>query len=211
VTPLTKAAEPADITEESSYIALTASPSRHADTRYLSRFELLLNGLQPLPLSSNLRDDNSVLTVDLTNPDIYFDQHLTLPKDTIHLVRTLFLWRGSAYHRLGIQNHGEAHIKINLSLSFDNDFADLFEVRGLHRNRRGKVETHSSADRAMINTEVSTASNAAARSLSTRRPPICRRTLRPIRLICNLVSVAPSISPSNMRLKRGSRRPFSTA
>jgi len=180
-TPLTKAAEPADITEERSYIALTASPSRprrtlkhgdsfavvdshgdigasrggpdgifHADTRYLSRLELLLNGLQPLPLSSNLRDDNSVLTVDLTNPDIYFDQHLTLPKDTIHLVRTLFLWRGSAYQRLGIRNHGEAHIKINISLTFDNDFADLFEVRGLHRNRRGKVEIHSSADQVLI-------------------------------------------------------------
>ncbi len=117
----------------------------HADTRYLSHFELLLNGMPPLLLGSNLRDDNSVLTVDLTNPDIYFDQNLALPKDTMHIVRTLFLWRGGAYHRLGIQNHGEARIKISLSLAFDSDFADLFEVRGLHRARRGKVETQSAS------------------------------------------------------------------
>ena len=113
----------------------------HADTRYLSRFELLLNGLQPLLLGCNIRDDNSVLTVDLTNPDIYFDGNLVLPKDTIHLVRTLFLWQGCAYHRLDIRNHGEAPTKFSVSLAFDNDFADLFEVRGLHRNRRGKAET----------------------------------------------------------------------
>jgi glycogen debranching enzyme len=111
--------------------------------------------MPPLLLGSNLRDDNSVLTVDLTNPDIYFDQHLALPKDTMHIVRTLFLWRGGAYHRLGIQNHGDARIKISLSLSFDNDFADLFEVRGLHRDRRGKVETQcdSAAGRVVLGYE----------------------------------------------------------
>lgn len=112
----------------------------HADTRYLSRFELLLNGIQPLLLGCNLRDDNSVLTVDLTNPDIYFNGQLALPKDTIHVVRTLFLWRGAAYHRLDIRNHGGVTTKFNISLAFANDFADLFEVRGLHRDRRGKVE-----------------------------------------------------------------------
>ena len=112
----------------------------HADTRYLSRFELLLNGRQPLLLGSNLRDDNSVLTIDLTNPDIYFNGQLALPKDTIHIVRTVFLWRGCAYHRFDLHNHGDARLAFSISLTFDNDFADLFEVRGLHRARRGKSE-----------------------------------------------------------------------
>ena len=40
------------------------------------------------------------LAVDLTNPDIYFDQQLMLPKDVLHVVRTLFLWRGTAYQRI---------------------------------------------------------------------------------------------------------------
>ena len=43
----------------------------NADTRYLARLELVLDEVQPLLLGSNLRDDNSALTVDLTNPDIY--------------------------------------------------------------------------------------------------------------------------------------------
>jgi len=41
------------------------------DTRYLSRLELLINGMQPLVLGSSVRDDNLTLTVDLTNPDVF--------------------------------------------------------------------------------------------------------------------------------------------
>ena len=77
------------------------------DTRYLARLELLLDDLQPLLLGSNLRDDNSVLTVDLTNPDIYRDGRIVLQKDMLHIVRTIFLWRGTAYQRIGLQNHGD--------------------------------------------------------------------------------------------------------
>src|SRR3974390_1430833 len=87
----------------------------HADTRYLSRFELLLNGMPPLLLGSNLRDDNSVLPVDLTNQDIYFDYHLALPKDTMHVVRTLLLWRGGAHHRLRIPTHPQGSTTSSLS------------------------------------------------------------------------------------------------
>ena len=107
------------------------------DTRYLSHLEMLLNGQQPLLLGSNVRDDNSMLTVDLTNPDIYLDQKLVLPKDMLHVVRTLFLWRGAAYQRLRMQNHGDRPFDVRLSLAFASDFADLFEVRGLRRARRG--------------------------------------------------------------------------
>ena len=77
------------------------------DTRYLSHLEMLLNGKQPLLLGSNVRDDNSILTVDLTNADIYLDQKLVQSKDMLHLVRTLFLWRGAAYQRMRMQNHGD--------------------------------------------------------------------------------------------------------
>lgn len=109
----------------------------NTDTRYLARLELVLNDMQPLLLGSNLRNDNSGLTVDLTNPDIYDGDRIVFQKDTIHIVRTIFLWRGSAYQRIGIQNHGDRTARFNLSLLFDNDFADLFEVRGERRVRRG--------------------------------------------------------------------------
>jgi len=109
----------------------------NADTRYLARLEMMLDDVQPLLLGSNLRDDNSALTVDLTNSDVYRGGHLVLRKDTLHIVRTLFLWRGTAYQRIGLQNHGDEPARFDLTLLFDNDFADLFEVRGERRPRRG--------------------------------------------------------------------------
>ena len=109
----------------------------HFDTRYLARLELVLDGLQPLLLGSNLRDDNSSLTVDLTNPDIYRNGRIVLQKDLLHIVRTVFLWRGTAYQRIGLQNHGDRPAAFELTLMFDSDFADLFEVRGEKRPRRG--------------------------------------------------------------------------
>ncbi len=112
-----------------------------ADTRYLSRLELLLDGTQLLLLGSNMRDDNSALSIDLTNPDIYRDNRIVLPKDTLHVVRTMMIWRGSAYQRIGIRNHGNQPVAVRLSLSFANDFADVFEVRGVRRLRRGRSAT----------------------------------------------------------------------
>src|SRR6201994_2996322 len=109
----------------------------NADTRYLARLELVLEEVQPLLLGSNLRDDNSSLTVDLTNPDVYHEGRNVLPKDVLHIVRTIFLWRGAAYQRIGVQNHGEHTASFDLTLLFGNDFADLFEVRGERRQRRG--------------------------------------------------------------------------
>jgi glycogen debranching enzyme len=108
-----------------------------ADTRYLARLELALDEVQPLLLGSSLRDDNSSLTVDLTNPDIYRNGRIVLQKDMLHIVRSIFLWRGTAYQRIGLQNHGEDPASFDLTLLFDNDFADLFEVRGEKRPRRG--------------------------------------------------------------------------
>src|SRR5215204_2896243 len=109
----------------------------HDDTRFLSRFDVLINGMQLLLLGSNLRDDNAVLKVDLTNPDIFVGKRLILEKDTLHIDRTIFLWRDTAFQRLALRNYAAHAVKLVLSLSFDSDFADVFEVRGMRRARRG--------------------------------------------------------------------------
>jgi glycogen debranching enzyme len=111
----------------------------HCDTRFLSHLEFLLNGMQLLQLGSNVRDDNTLLAIDLTNPDIYFESRLVLPKDTLHVVRTVFLLRAAAYQRFAIRNYGEGAVDLRLTMLFDGDFADLFEVRGLKRKRRGSI------------------------------------------------------------------------
>src|SRR5205085_10327485 len=93
----------------------------HADTRFLSCLELRLDGAQPLLLGSNVRDDNTLLAVDLTNPDYYVDGQIALQKDIIHVARTIFLWRGTAYQRIAVRNHGLQTVELELSLHFDND------------------------------------------------------------------------------------------
>jgi glycogen debranching enzyme len=135
-----------------SYADIGASPGGpdgifFRDTRHLSRLEVLLNGKQPLLLGSNVRDDNSILTVDLTNPDIFADRKLVLPKDVLHVVRTVFVWRGTIYQRLRLHNHGERTFPVHLAIQFASDFADLFEVRGLHRRRRGSADSQLRGDK----------------------------------------------------------------
>ena len=89
----------------------------HADTRFLSHLELGLNGSQPLLLGSNARDDNTLLAVDLTNPDYYDGAQIALPKDIVHIARTMFLWNGSAYQRLAVRNHGDRPLTLRSSCS----------------------------------------------------------------------------------------------
>jgi glycogen debranching enzyme len=111
----------------------------YRDTRHLSHLEMLVNGKEPLLLGSAVRDDNSFLTVDLTNPDLYVDRALVQQKDVLHIVRTIFVFDGTVYQRVGVQNHGDRRFDVRLSFAFAADFADLFEVRGLSRKRRGTM------------------------------------------------------------------------
>src|SRR3954470_399632 len=110
----------------------------HGGTRYLSRLELRLGHTRPLLLSSTVRDDNTLLAVDLTNPDITVGDQVSVPRGTLHIFRSKFLWQAVCYERLTIMNHGLAPVNATLSLSFAADFADIFEVRGLHRAKKGR-------------------------------------------------------------------------
>jgi glycogen debranching enzyme len=108
------------------------------DTRYLSQLELLINGAQPLLLHSEIKADNLSFSVDLTNPDIYREGKLWLPKDTVHIARAIYLYQGSLRERICLTNHGPDVVNVTLSLAFASDFADIFEVRGIRRERRGE-------------------------------------------------------------------------
>jgi glycogen debranching enzyme len=113
----------------------------HKDTRFLSHLKLSLNGCAPLLLGFSLRDDNTMLASDLTNPDIHAGGQITVQQHTLHVVRSVFLWRNLAYQRLTIRNHGDRPVAFRLAINFDSDFADLFEVRGVQRRRRGVAVT----------------------------------------------------------------------
>ena len=110
----------------------------HNETRHLSRLELRFCGIKPLLLSSTIREDNVLFAVDLTNPDLDLDSGQTLPRGTVHLYRTKFLTDTVCYDQITLNNYGDRAIDVEVSLDFDADFADIFEVRGEKRKRRGK-------------------------------------------------------------------------
>jgi glycogen debranching enzyme len=107
------------------------------DTRYLSHLELLINGARPLLLCSAIKDNNLNYYVDLTNPDFFDQGSIALAKDTIHIARTIYLHDGALRERVAITNHGDRTVRFTLSFTFGSDFADIFEVRGVGRARRG--------------------------------------------------------------------------
>jgi glycogen debranching enzyme len=113
----------------------------YADTRYLSGFQLRVNGEQPVLLSSS-RADNVSLMLDLTNPDILVNGVVVLPGSAMHIARRRFLWDGTCYERLTLRSFDDKHQVLRLSIAFAADFADIFEVRGQKRSARGAL--HSS-------------------------------------------------------------------
>jgi len=120
---------------------LTPGGIFHNDMRYLSQLELLLFGQRPLLLSSAIDDDNVVLTVDLSNPDIYQDSRIVLPRETLHIRRSRFIWHNTVYERIAIRNFNTQAQQCLLQIRTGTDFADIFEVRGAQRPKRGTIET----------------------------------------------------------------------
>ena len=109
----------------------------HADTRYLSHLRMTVMGVDPLLLGSSLARDGTYVHADLTTPDVFRDGRLVLAKDQVHIERTLYVHAGGLRQRVMLSNYGQAAIELPVAFSFDNDFADIFEVRGITRARRG--------------------------------------------------------------------------
>ncbi len=111
------------------------------DTRHLSLFDMRMNGAAAMLLSSTIREDNATLTCDLTNPELSSSGSIALDRNVVHLRRTKFLYAGVSYERIAIHNFSINHARFSLAFRFASDFADLFEVRGRVRERRGEMNT----------------------------------------------------------------------
>src|SRR5260221_12348618 len=110
----------------------------HGGTRFLSSMRLSLGTHDLLFLSSTVLHNNLVLSVDLTNPELTAEGPLAIPHATLHVSRSKLLRSRTCYERLEISNYGATAVDALLSLEFDADFADVFEVRGTKRQRRGE-------------------------------------------------------------------------
>ncbi|MBE9003674.1 amylo-alpha-1,6-glucosidase [Fortiea sp. LEGE XX443] len=103
------------------------------DTRFLNRLELQIEGRSPILLGSTAEKGFS-LTVLCTNPRI--DEGLKA--DNVGIRREIVL-NGALFEEIEVSNYSTSTVSFELSISFDADFVDLFEVRGYGRDQRGKL------------------------------------------------------------------------
>ncbi|MEX0805476.1 MAG: amylo-alpha-1,6-glucosidase [Candidatus Binatia bacterium] len=123
----------------------------HEGTRFLSLLEFRIGNVRPFLLSSMIKEDNVLFTVDLTNPDVYVDGTVALRRGDLHILRSKFIWQATCYERLQIINYSLFPIELSFAIRFDADFADIFEVRGVKRERRGtRLEDEIDVDRVTL-------------------------------------------------------------
>jgi glycogen debranching enzyme len=79
-----------------------------------------------------------VFDADLTNPDVLRDGHIAIERGEINVHRSRVLWEGSCVERLRVTNFRLNRIDVPLAVRFDADFADVFEVRGTQRAKKGQ-------------------------------------------------------------------------
>ena len=107
----------------------------HKDTRFLSHFVLKLSGRDPVLLSSS-SERAYMAFVDLTNMDLYEDDQLAVPQQSLN-IRRIRAINGRLFERIRVKNYNPHPVSVDVDLSFGADFADVFEVRGFRRERRG--------------------------------------------------------------------------
>ncbi len=105
------------------------------DTRFLSRFELLVNGERPRVLNATAA----------SNVEQRVFAQVRRVQETFHelrigVERRRLLYQGVMYERINFTNYERVDLDLRIEFLFDADFVDLFEVRGMNRTRRGEQQ-----------------------------------------------------------------------
>jgi glycogen debranching enzyme len=110
----------------------------HADTRFLNRWELTVNGKPLLALRAGPIDYYSAEFF-LTN-----GQLPGLRPNSVAVRRLRFVG-GGLHERIEVQNFSREPIRIELRLGVGNDFADLFEIKDRVRDRSSEISRENSS------------------------------------------------------------------
>lgn len=105
------------------------------DTRYLSHLELRIRDYEVVYLSSDSSHDAHT-QVDLMVSGIEPGEFLDDPQNFLHIRRRQLLDDGLV-EEITLTNFLSRSVSLALELAFDVDFADIFEVRGAKRPKRG--------------------------------------------------------------------------
>jgi glycogen debranching enzyme len=111
------------------------------DTRVLSCAVLRINGVRPTLLRTQAAA-NHIATIQLTNPELRRDPAIkneigaAISSRAISIMRRRWIAGGLA-ERIEVTNYSAVRQQVELDLELDADAADIFEVRGRIRERRG--------------------------------------------------------------------------
>ena len=117
------------------------------DTRFLSTYDLLLNGTHPVVLRAGpAASQHSV--IQMANPDL-LDQpadadgaEVVLRRHSLGVVRDRTIGGGLS-ERVTVTNYTTVPQRARMTLRLDADYADIFELRGLVRAMRGERLTNA--------------------------------------------------------------------
>ena len=111
------------------------------DTRVLSRFVMTVGLAKPSKLSAGVSQDNVFFSCHTTNRPLPPMGGRSAPAGVLHIERRRYLWERRMFERVRMVNHGVEDILLPLAFDFGADFADIFQVRGTPRPKRGKIDT----------------------------------------------------------------------
>lgn len=109
----------------------------HDDTRFLSLMELRVGGLRTALLSSNT-EKTFLSQIELTTSNVHLRDSLDLPDNTIHIRREQMLSDDVLFERVSFSNFNLNRVQFKVEMEFDADFVDVFEVRGMVRDKHGQ-------------------------------------------------------------------------
>ena len=122
------------------------------DTRVLSTYNLRLNGIRPVVLRAGPAASYRA-AIQLTNPDYVSrvqeddGSEIVLRRQSLGIVRDRVMGDGFG-EQISVQNYTMAPERARLTLTLDADYADIFELRGLVRERRGdRMPTRGDGER----------------------------------------------------------------
>jgi glycogen debranching enzyme len=122
----------------------------HGDTCFLSKLELLIEGVRPMFLNSTVKDDSGLFIIELMNPDLHAAESSHIPKGNLHIFRAKLLRDDTCYEHVRVVNYGLDPVEVSLSMTFGADYSDIFEVRGFHRERRGEYLPPQISERELL-------------------------------------------------------------
>lgn len=110
------------------------------DCRYLNGYELLVGDAHPEALGARASEGGRAV-FQLTTPELHAPDGRTIPRETIGLKweRVIDAEQCLLHERLELQNFGYEPVEFPLAMRFRAGFEDVFEIRGLLREVKGKL------------------------------------------------------------------------